>query len=65
MNKMDKKTELLKKLQEELEHRTLVEEEAIRLISSREHEKACTLLDTIDNDTVKKIKRELDALKRE
>lgn len=65
MNKMDKKTKLLKKLQEELERRTLIEEEAIRLISSGEHEKACTLLETIGNETVKKIERELDALERE
>lgn len=65
MNKMDKKTELLKKLQEELEQRTLIEEEAIRLISSGEHEKACTLLRTIDNKTIKEIEKELDVLEQE
>lgn len=65
MNKIDRKTELLKKLQEELERRTLAEEEAVRLISSGEHEKACMLLETIDNEKVREIERELDALEQE
>ncbi len=65
MNKMDKKTELLKKIQAELERRTLAEEEAVRLISSGEHEKACALLEMIDNETIREIERELDALEQE
>lgn len=49
------KAELLKKLQEELERRTKLEEKAIRLISDGEHEKAVELLKSIDDSVVKKI----------
>ena len=62
MKKADKKSELLKKLQNELDIRTQAEEEAVRLISSGECEKACDLLKALDDSLVKEIERELDAL---
>lgn len=65
MNKIDRKTELLKKLQDEQDRRTRIEEEVVRLISNRENEKACALMETIDNETIREIERELDALKQE
>lgn len=60
--KADKKTELLKKLQKELDRRTQIEEEAVRLISNGECEKACELLNTLDDNVVKDIEQELDRL---
>ena len=57
MQKTDRKIELLGKLQEELDRRTQVEEEAVRLISNGECEKACELLrqelDQLDADAAK------------
>lgn len=65
MKKIDKKTELLKKLQAELDRRRQVENEAIRLISSGECEKACELLDSLDDQIVKDIDAKLDNLDQE
>ena len=62
MQKTDRKIELLGKLQEELDRRTQVEEEAVRLISNGECEKACELLSTLDDRIVKSIRQELDQL---
>ena len=49
MNKADKRAELLKELQQELDHRTQVE-------------KANDLLATLDDEIVRQIERELDGL---
>lgn len=47
MKKIDRKIEEIRKMQEELDHRTQVEEEAVRLISECRFEEAIALLDTI------------------
>lgn len=60
MKKIDKKTELLKKLQTELDRRMQIENEAIRLISNGECEKATELLESLDDQIVKDIETELD-----
>lgn len=65
MKKTDKKAELIKKIQRETDRRTQVENEAIRLIENCEFEKARRLLETINDDIVKEIERELDDLDRE
>ena len=62
MKKIDKKTELLKKLQTELDRRTQVENEAIRLISGGECGKAAELLKSLDDQIVKDIETEMDKL---
>lgn len=62
MKKADRKAELLKKLQKELDRRTQVEKEAVKLISNGECEKACELLNTLDDNVVKDIEQELDRL---
>ena len=46
MNKIDKRLELLKKLQVEMDRRTQVEEEVYRLISNCEFVKANDLLNS-------------------
>ena len=65
MKKTDKKAALLKTLQAELNRRRQVENEAIRLISSGECEKACELLDSLDDQIVKDIDAKLDNLDQE
>lgn len=62
MKEIDKKAELIKALQTELDIRTQVEEEAVRLIESCEFEKAQEILKSLDNDIVEDIRRELDRL---
>lgn len=65
MKKIDRKAELLKKLQTEIDRRTQVENEAISLISGGEHEKAKELLESLDDQIVKEIQSELDKLDQE
>lgn len=65
MNRVDKRSDLMSKLQQELERRTKVEEEAIRLIGECEFEKAMVLLNDLDNEVIRQIQEELDALKVE
>ncbi len=62
MNRIDKRLELLKKLQAEMDHRTQIEEEAYRLISNCEFAKANDLLKTLDDEIIRQIERELDEL---
>lgn len=62
MNRINKRAELLKKLQEELDHRTQVEKEVVQLIGNCEFEKANDLLATLDDEIVRQIERELDGL---
>ena len=49
MKKIDRKIEEIRRMQEELDHRTQVEEEAVRLISEYRFEEAIALLDTLDD----------------
>lgn len=65
MKKTDKKAALLKTLQAELNRRTQTENEAIRLISSGECEKAIELLESLDDQIVKDIEAEMDRLDQE
>lgn len=49
MKKIDRKIEEIRRMQEELDHRTQVEEEAVRLIPEYRFEEAIALLDTLDD----------------
>lgn len=51
MKKIDRKIEEIKKMQEELDHRTQVEQEAEALICQCRFEEAIALLDTLDAPT--------------
>ena len=62
MKEIDKKAELIKVLQTELDIRTQVEEEAVRLIESCKFEKAQEILKSLDNNIVEDIRRELERL---
>lgn len=65
MKNADRKVELLKKLQKELDHRTQIENEAVRLIENCEIEKAGDLLQSVDDSIVNQIKEELEKLDAE
>lgn len=65
MRKADKKAELLKKLQEELDKRTQAEEEAARLICECEFEQADVILKSLDDGIAKGIMKELELLDQE
>ena len=65
MKKIDRKVELLKKLQTEIDRRTQVKNEVISLISGGEHEKARELLESLDDQIAKDIIAELDRLDQE
>ncbi len=58
-----KRTKLLQKLQQELEHRTKIEKVVIRLIGNCEFDKANKLLNSLDDKTVRKIEMELEQAK--
>lgn len=47
MKKIDRKIEEIRNMQEELDRRTQVEEEAVRLMAECRFEEAIALLDTI------------------
>lgn len=49
MKKIDRKIEEIKKIQEEIDHRTQVEKEAEALICQCRFEEAIALLDTLDD----------------
>jgi len=65
MDRIDKRIDLMQKLQEEMDHRTRVEEEAIRLIGECEFEKANALLKSLDDELLRQIQEELNALEGE
>lgn len=64
MKKIDQSTELIKRLQEESDRRTQLENEAIFMIENCEFEKAIALLQTIDDAVIRDIEKELDKLNR-
>lgn len=62
MKKIDKKTELIKRLQAERDRRTQLENKAITMIENRELERAIELLHTIDDAVIRDIEKELEKL---
>lgn len=55
MGEIDEKTEEIKRLQEELKHRTAVEKAAERLICNREYEVALDLLESLNDRAIKEL----------
>lgn len=62
MKTIDKRIELLKKYQEEMDHRTKIENEAIMLMEKGQFEEATELLKTLDDNIIKGLQRKLDEL---
>lgn len=65
MNKWEKRMELVKKLQEEIDRRTRVEKAVVVYITAGRFEEANVLLESIDDDIVRKIEKELNELDAE
>ncbi|MCI8409296.1 MAG: hypothetical protein HFJ09_08525 [Lachnospiraceae bacterium] len=63
MSNSEKKAILIKKMQEELDRRTAIEEAAAILIENGKYETAIKLLNGIDDSIVKEITEEIDKLK--
>ncbi len=59
---VEKQIELLKREQQELNRRKLIEDEACRLIGEGRHKEAQDLLRTIDNSILLEIEKEIDRL---
>lgn len=64
MKKIDKKAELIKRLQAERDRRTQLENRAVTMIGNNELEKAIELIHTIDDTVIRDIEKELDRLSR-
>lgn len=65
MEKIDRKIELMKRYQEEIDKRDKIYAEFERLTEQREFEKACALLKTLDDKAPFKILAEIEWLDRE
>ncbi len=64
MKKIDKKAELIKRLQAERDRRTQLENRAVTMIENNELEKAIELIHMIDDTVIRDIEKELDRLSR-
>ena len=62
MDRIDKRIALLKKFQDEMDHRIEIEDEAYNLICQGKYEEANELLKTLDDSIIKEIGGQLDAL---
>lgn len=60
--KIDKKAELIKRMQDELMHRADVEEKAVQLISEGRHEEAVELLNSLDDSVIAGMQEEFEAI---
>ena len=60
--KIDMKTELIKRMQDELTHRAEVEEKAVQLISEGRHGEAVALLNSLDDSVIAEMQEEFEAI---
>lgn len=63
--KIDKKAELIKRMQEELMHRAEAEEKAVQLISEGRPEEAVELLNSLDDSVIAEMQEEFEAIEEE
>ena len=63
--KIDRKTELIKRMQNELKHRADVEEKAVQLITEGRHGEAVALLNSLDDSVIARMQKEFEAAGRE
>jgi len=59
---MDRKAELIRQMQEEMDRRTKIENEAIQLMREDKFEQATALLSSIDDSIIKGINEKIDKL---
>lgn len=65
MERIDRKAELIRRMQEEMDHRAMVEEKAVQLITEGRHEEAVAQLNSLDDGILGEIQMEIDALDQE
>ena len=65
MERIDRKAELIRRMQEEMDHRAMVEEKAVQLITGGRHEEAVAQLNSLDDGILAEIQMEIDALDQE
>lgn len=62
VDKIDKKTDLIKCMQAELDHRAEVEKEAEQLITDGKHEEAVALFKSLDDNAIVRLQTEFEAI---
>lgn len=62
MTKLDKKVELIKRQQAEIDRRNEVEEQATKLICEGRYTEATELLETLDDNVLKELQAEFEAI---
>lgn len=65
MVKIDRKAELIRRMQAEMDHRAKVEEKAVELITEGRHEEAMAQLNSLDDSILAEIQMEMDAMNEE
>ena len=62
MQKIDRKTDLIKRMQAEMDHRAEVEEKAVQLITEGRHGEAVALLNSLDDSLIAGMQEEFEAI---
>ena len=60
--KIDRKIDLIKRMQTEMDHRAEVEEKAVQLITEGRHGEAVALLNTLDHSLIGRMQEEFDPI---
>lgn len=63
--KIDKKIDLIKRMQAEMEHRAEVEEKAVELITEGRHGEAVDLLNSLDDSLIAGMQEEFEEIEAE
>lgn len=61
LRKIDGNIDLIKRMQEEMDHRARVEEEAVQLITEGRHGEAVALLNSLDDSVIARMQEEFEA----
>lgn len=62
--KIDRKIDLIKRMQAEMDHRAEVEEKAVQLITEGKHGEAVALLNTLDDSVIAGMQEEFEAIEK-
>ena len=60
--KIDRKIDLIKRMQTEMDHRAEVEEKAVQLITEGRHGEAVALLNSLDDSLIAGMQEEFEAI---
>ena len=62
MQKIDRKIDLIKRMQAEMDHRAEAEEKAVQLIAEGRHGEAVALLNSLDDSVIAGMQEEFEAI---